>query len=133
MALIKSKYLRLYIQEETGVNLLMLAADPVQVVLSERLGREGALAHLRIDAVASGNRSFDAEEDPFQPFVPQHLTGADPQDRHSLSRKPCLTSLIVAHHRGGIVCEPVHLDRQTGIRTIEIKYVRADRVLPANA
>ena len=41
MALIKSKYLRLYIQEESGVNLLMLAAGLGKAGLRPRAARRG--------------------------------------------------------------------------------------------
>jgi ankyrin repeat protein len=52
MALIKSKYLRLYIQEETGINLLMLAAG---------LGKDDYVRAL-LDAGADRNRSTPREK-----------------------------------------------------------------------
>jgi ankyrin repeat protein len=52
MALLKSKYLRLYIQEETGVNLLMLAAG---------LGKSDYVRAL-LDAGADRNRSTPREK-----------------------------------------------------------------------
>jgi ankyrin repeat protein len=52
MALIKSKYLRLYIQEETGINMLMLAAG---------LGKDDFVRAL-LDAGADRNRSTPREK-----------------------------------------------------------------------
>jgi len=52
MSLIKSKYLRLYIQEETGINLLMLAAG---------LGKDDFVRAL-LDAGADRNRSTPREK-----------------------------------------------------------------------
>jgi ankyrin repeat protein len=52
MALLKSKYLRLYIQEETGINLLMLAAG---------LGKSDYVRAL-LDAGADRNRSTPREK-----------------------------------------------------------------------
>jgi hypothetical protein len=51
MALLKSKYLRLYIQEETGINLLMLAAG---------LGKDDYVRAL-LDAGADRNRATPRE------------------------------------------------------------------------
>jgi len=93
----------------------------------------GASAPARGSRRGPGNRSFDAKQNPFQPFVAQHVTGADATDRDAALCKPCLTTLVVPRRRGSIVYEPVHLDCQTGRRTIEIEDVRSDRVLPAKA
>jgi ankyrin repeat protein len=53
LALVKSKYLRLYIQEETGVNLLMLAAglgkaEPVRLLLGAGADRNRSTARQRM-------------------------------------------------------------------------------------
>jgi hypothetical protein len=104
------------------------------LTLSRMPGTSGAVATRASSAGgARGSRSFDAQQNPFQSLVPQHVAGANAQDPHPSLRKPCLATLIVAHLCGAIVCEPVHLDRQPGRRTIEIENVRPDRVLPAKA
>ena len=77
--------------------------------------------------------SFDVEQNPFQSLVAQHVASADAQDRYRSSCQPCLTTLILPLLRGGIVCEPIHLNCQPHRRTIEIEDVGSDRVLPAKA
>jgi hypothetical protein len=69
----------------------------------------------------AGGGSLDPNENRFQSLILQDVTGANTQDRHPLLRKPCLTVLIVAQLSNGVVCKPVHLDRQTRRRTIKIE------------
>ena len=77
------------------------------------------------------SRSFDANKNPFQSLIPQHVAGADAQDHYPPSRKPCLAMLIVARPRSGVVRESIHLNCQSGRRTIKIENIGSDRVLPA--
>jgi hypothetical protein len=81
----------------------------------------------------AGGSAFDENENRFQSLILQDVTGANPQDRHLSSRKPCLSTLIVMPLGRGVVCEPIHLNRQTGGRTIKIENTRSERVLPAKA
>jgi hypothetical protein len=81
----------------------------------------------------AGGGSFDVKENPFESLIAQDVADADAQDHYPSLRKPCLTTLIVAHPSSGVVREPIHLNRQTGRRTIEVENVRSDRVLPAKA
>jgi hypothetical protein len=72
-------------------------------------------------------------KNPFQALVPQHVGGADTHHRDPISPKPCLSPFVVAHLGSRIMREPIYINRQTRVGTVEIQNVGADRVLPTKA